>query len=89
MGTKLAKLFSFLKDDSPYSTMRTAVMLTIGLFIPAFVYQWTDISAKAQRLQDIPESVMWLLGVLLSGKVIQKGIEVAQNIISQKKEEIK
>lgn len=74
---------NFLREDSPWSMMRVATFLTIIMFVPAFVYQWAQISGAKQQLQEIPEGVMWLLGVLLSGKVIQKGIEIAGKILSK------
>jgi hypothetical protein len=55
------KLLEFLKDDSPVSAMRIAFLLSIFLFIPCFVVQWTWISAVRGALQIIPESVMYLL----------------------------
>lgn len=76
--------FDFLKDNSPVSTMRIAFLLAIALFIPCFVFQWTWLSAAKGVLQIIPDSVMYLLEVLLGGKVIQKGIEVVSDIFKPK-----
>ena len=75
------KFFDFLRDDSPYSTMRVATFLIIALFIPCFVTQWTWLSAVKGVLQDIPESVQWLLGILLGAKIIQKGVEFLPKVI--------
>ena len=80
----IAKLIAFFRDDSPLSTMRIAFLLAIGLFIPCFVFQWTSISAAKQALQVIPDSVMYLLEVLLGGKIAQKGIEVVSDIFKSK-----
>jgi len=78
------KLLEFLKDNSPISTMRIAFILSITLFIPCFVIQWTWISAVKGVLQTIPDSVMYLLEVLLGGKIAQKGIEVISDIFKPK-----
>lgn len=78
------KILGFLKDNSPISTMRIAFLLSITLFIPCFVIQWAWLSAVKGSLQVIPDSVMYLLEVLLGGKVAQKGIEVLSDIFKPK-----
>lgn len=74
------KFLEFLRDDSPWSTMRVATFVVIALFVPTFVAIWGYLSVLNHQLQVIPDSVMWLLGVVLGAKTIQKAIEVAQNI---------
>ena len=76
-------ILNFLSDDSPWSTMRVAMFLTIGLFVPAFVYIWTKTSLEEGVLQVIPESVMWLLGTILTAKVAQKAVEIAGKVFGQ------
>lgn len=73
---------SFLRDDSPYSTMRIAVIFIIALFMPWFVYVWVVISLKTVTVAVIPESVQWLLGIPLSIKTAQKALEMTPNIVS-------
>jgi hypothetical protein len=75
-------MFNFLRDDSPWSTMRVATFLTIALFVPTFVAAWGYLSFKIGQLQVIPDSVMWLLGVLLGAKVAQKAVEAVQGIFT-------
>lgn len=78
-----AKLFACLREDSPYSTMRVATLGVIALYTPAFIYQWTMISAKLQALQEIPDSWQWLLGILLGAKFLQKGVELLPKILGK------
>lgn len=72
------KIFDFLRDDSPYSTMRVTVFLIQVLFFPCFVYTWTYLSITKQMIMNVPDGVIWLVGVTLGFKTLQKGIEVVK-----------
>ena len=65
----------FFSEDSKLSSMRLATVGTIVLFVPVFVVAWAYSSFTNSTLTEIPTSVVWLLGVLLTGKVFQKGVE--------------
>ncbi len=77
----LKNLFS---ENSTASTMRFATIISIGLFIPAFVISWTWISLHNFQLENIPDGVAWFLGVLLGAKAIQKAVEVAGQVLGNK-----
>lgn len=63
-------------NEGNLSSMRV-VFLLLGLtFIPAFVFVWVYVSIYNRVLSDIPSGVYALLGTLLVGKSVQKGIEV-------------
>ena len=78
---KIPNLIQFLREDSPYSTMRVAFVFIIIMFIPAFTYTWVQISFQIKALAVIPESVQWLLGVIFGAKTAQKGLEVLPKVI--------
>lgn len=78
---KIPNLGEFLREDSQYSTMRIAMMFIIVLFIPWFVYVWVTISLATNVLAIIPDSVQWLIGLVLGAKAVQKGIEIVPKVI--------
>lgn len=64
-----------LSEDSKTSSVRVVMLAAFALFFPAFVTVWTKISWFENSLQDVPAGVLWLIGILLAGKVSQKFIE--------------
>jgi glucan phosphoethanolaminetransferase (alkaline phosphatase superfamily) len=78
---KLTEIFAFFKEDSPYSTMRIAMIFILVAFVPWFTYVWTVVSLGAHILAEIPVGVQWLLAVLLGAKFVQKGIELIPKAI--------
>lgn len=76
--------FDFLRDDSPYSTMRVGVMFTLVLFVPIFVAAFAYAAFSNRAIPDIPDSVNWLLGVVLGGKSAQKAIEIVGDILRKR-----
>lgn len=63
---------TFLQDDSGNaSSMRLIFAFTL-LFV---ILTWMVISYEKRILQEIPWSVLSLLALLVSGKVVQKQIE--------------
>ena len=63
---------TFLQDDSGNaSSMRLIFAFTL-LFV---ILTWVVISYEKRILQEIPWSVLSLLALLVSGKVVQKQIE--------------
>ena len=80
----MSKVFDFLRNDSPYGSVRVAMIVSIFLFIPSFVVTWTYLSWRLMALQVIPESVMFFLMVLLGFKTAEKGIEMLQGIFGKK-----
>lgn len=58
------------------SSLRIVFLLTGLTFIPAFVTVWIYVSIHTQVVADVPGGVYDLLGVLLVGKSLQKGVEV-------------
>ena len=69
-------MWDFLKDDSPYSTMRLVTFLVTVTFIPPFVVVWTYISLHTGVVADIPSGVTTLFGYLFGFKAVQKFAEV-------------
>jgi hypothetical protein len=58
------------------SSMRLIFVLTGVTFIPCLVVVWTAVSLYNREISDIPGGVVELLGTLLVGKSLQKGVEV-------------
>ena len=60
----------FLQDDNgKFSAARLAMLLwTIGV-LGTWIY---DSITKARTLQDIPQGVVVVIGILVTGKVVQK-----------------
>lgn len=73
----------FLKDSSPYSTMRVSVFLFNVLFIPSFVFIWVWASLQIKALAIVPDSVIWILGTVLGAKTAQKVVEVTGKIFGK------
>lgn len=63
-------------NEGNLSSLRVVFLLCGLLFIPAFVTVWVWVSLYNRQMSDIPSGVYGLLGILLVGKSIQKGIEV-------------
>ena len=63
-----SKYFGFLQGpDGIYSSNRLAFLTwTLGLFLV-----WAVLSFRTGTLQPIPESVAMVLGILMTGKVVQ------------------
>jgi hypothetical protein len=78
----ISALGDFLKDTSPFSTMRLSMILILVLFVPGFVWVWISISMKTGILATIPDSVCWLLGILLGAKIAQKVVEIVPKTIA-------
>jgi len=61
------------------SSMRTAMLL----WTVAILVGWVWVSYVRSELQAIPESVIGLLGLLISGKVVQSfGEKDATNVVT-------
>lgn len=63
------KIHEFLQEDNGgFSSSRLAFLLwALGVLIV-----WIVISVKSAGLQEIPDSVAMVLGILMTGKVAQK-----------------
>lgn len=67
----------FFSDNSGnFSSLRVVFLLAGLTFIPAMVTVWTYVSFYNRAMSDIPGGVSELLGILLLGKALQKGVEV-------------
>jgi glucan phosphoethanolaminetransferase (alkaline phosphatase superfamily) len=76
LRTKLKmKLTDFLREDSPYSSMRLSILIIQLLFLPAFAIVWSIISLKTGVVQEIPQGILWIIGLTLGMKTIQKKFE--------------
>lgn len=67
-----SKVFS---EGGEVSAMRLFFVCAFFMFYPAFCGVWAFTSVQGGELKDIPQGVIWLLGVLLLGKLWQKAIE--------------
>ena len=76
-------IFDFLRSDNPTSTTRVSIFITTILFIPTFVVVWAMVSLHWQQLQEVPQGVVWLMGVLLGSGVAKAGVEAVQNIFGK------
>jgi len=79
--------FDFLKDSSPYSTMR---VLAFGIGFPFgifFACSWLYLTIVRTQLQDVPATVMDFLLVVFGAKVAQKMVEGVVDVMKKKKEE--
>lgn len=78
----LPKLQEFLQEDNgAFSSSRLAFLLwVIGVLLV-----WMMVSFKSGSLQEIPETVATIIGILMTGKVVQKFGEkpVANNTQTQ------
>lgn len=66
---------NFLHDHRGDQSMMRLLNL---LIVVAVVCVWTSVSMSKQALQDLPTGVVWMLGLALGGKAIQKFIEMKQ-----------
>jgi hypothetical protein len=77
------KIFEFFQDDNGiYSSTRLAFLLwVIGVLV---VWCIKSIQCPGLELANIPGSILTILGILASGKVIQKNFEtkLGNNTIS-------
>jgi hypothetical protein len=63
------KFLQFLEDTSGgFSAMRLAMLA----WIAGLLVIWCFISYKEAKLQPIPESLTTIIGILVSGKVVQR-----------------
>ncbi len=69
-----------LSEDGSVSAMRMAVLGCLALYFPAFVGIWVRVSWTTSTMAPIPDSVIWLLGTLLSAKIGQKVFEIVGQI---------
>ena len=70
----------FFKDDSPYSSYR----LLQFIFFLLFSLGWAYVTIRTRLLADVPMGLQVVIGLLLGGKVLQKGIEVYQDKVTPK-----
>ena len=73
------KLSDFLREDSPYSSMRLSILIIQLLFLPAFAVIWSIISLRTGVVQEIPQGILWVIGLTLGMKTIQKKFESDNN----------
>lgn len=67
----------FLTDNAGRkSSNRLIITAAFWLFFPAFSAAWTYLSFSKGELQDIPGGVDMMIGILLVGKALSKGVEV-------------
>lgn len=79
--------WDFLKDNSPYSTMRVlafGVGFPFGIF---FACSWLYLTIVRSQLQDVPTTVMDFLLVVFGAKVAQKVVESAAEILKKGKKD--
>ena len=75
-------IYDLLRDDKPFSSLRYIQFLFFTLFsIGWFI---VTLTSKPPALADIPEGLQVTIGLLLTGKVLQKGVEVYQDISNRK-----
>lgn len=70
----------FFRDDSPYSSYR----LLQFIFFLFFSLGWGYVTVRTRLLADVPVGLQVVVGLLLGGKVLQKGIEVYQDKVTPK-----
>jgi len=88
--TRLSSLLQESNDKSSWSTMRLITLFTSITIISV----WAGISIYNNKLEAVPESVVFLFLIATSGKLLQKNIEnkieekteSLTNIITDKKE---
>jgi len=78
------KFSDFFRADSPLSSTRLGTIGSIILFIPCFVASWTWLSLSKGALQEIPNSVMVFLTVLITGKIAGALVEAGTKILGNK-----
>lgn len=63
------KLLEFLQEDNGgFSSSRLAFLL----WIAGVLIAWIIASIKGGSLQEIPDSVVTVIGILMTGKIVQK-----------------
>lgn len=63
------KILEFLQEDSGgFSASRLAFLL----WIAGVLVVWLITSIKSNSLQEIPDSISTVIGILMTGKVVQK-----------------
>lgn len=71
-GPEKYSLLEFFKEENGnYSSMRLAFLL----FSLAFVFVWTYVSIRSNRLSEIPVGVQAMMLILIAGKGYQKLVE--------------
>jgi hypothetical protein len=64
-----ALLSQILSDSAGNpSSSRTAMLMVVGLVLLA----WLVVSLQKHELQDIPENVLYLVGITVGAKTVQK-----------------
>jgi hypothetical protein len=71
----MLKIMQFFKENSSLSSMR-GVMITWCMGVLGV---WGYLSLDKGALMEIPESVVFLVGILVTGKYLQKGVEVTSS----------
>ncbi len=71
---------NFFRDDSPYSSYR----LLQFIFFLLFSLGWAYVTVRTKLLADVPVGLQVVVGLLLGGKVLSKGIEVFQDKVTPK-----
>lgn len=72
--------WDFFRDDTPYSSMR----LIQFIFFFLFSVGWAIVTIRTKLLADVPLGLQVVVGLLLGGKVLQKGIEAYQSKVTEK-----
>ncbi len=63
------KILEFLQEDSGgFSASRLAFLI----WIAGVLVVWLITSIKSSSLQEIPDSISTVIGILMTGKVVQK-----------------
>jgi hypothetical protein len=77
-------LFQFLQDgDGDFSSMRLVVLL----WCTGILAMWMFVCIAKVDLQALPESVVAALGILITGKAVQKKIEQPKQELCEPKKE--
>ena len=70
----------FFRDDRPHSSYR----LLQFIFFLLFSLGWIYVTVRTKLMADIPVGLQVVVGLMLGGKVLQKGIEVYQDRVTPK-----
>lgn len=66
-----------VKDDDGHPSSLRMVFLVGGMsFVLCVVFVWTYVSLYNRAMSEIPSGIAEILGTLLVGKALQKGVEV-------------
>jgi hypothetical protein len=74
------KFSDFFSDASQYSSYR----LIQFIFFLLFSLGWAYVTIRTKLLADVPVGLQVVIGLLLGGKVLSKGIEVFQDKVTPK-----